>query len=606
MKFRVALLQALLTVTVVQASEWRCHIIDPDLKDHGPDGVTVCDIDGDGRPDLLVPFEEGNYSRVYFHPGFADARHQSRWSYIQFPIGGEDNGAGDLDQDGHLDIIINGGHVFFNPGPTSVRDPSAWQQMTLFEEQARVPVVHDIDRDGHSDLVVNASTVFRAPEREKRQASQWTRHSIGKSTWPMNAIFDDFDFDGDPDLIVADRNGSGTFWLEAPNENPLQPWKQHIIDTRTQISFMQLADLNLDGLKDLMLTIKANQSVSLLIRDPMAENPAFQSYTIPQAAGDFPKGINAADYDQDGDQELFVLAKGKGEWMVHVERSKEGLTFRSQDLRIRGSKTRLKMDNAIHADLDNDGDIDVLSTDENGGWGVVWFENPYLRPVQNQASALTVAGHRVQTLIHSDDFESGTENWAIEQMPGGKTTVHRGVMEIDDARGCTIWFREKLQAPVLIEFDIKMIQDGGPHDRTSDLNSFTMAIDPKNPDDLLAGGKERGGQFSNYHPLRLYYVGYGANKNRTARFRRYLGDGTRPVLPEHDLQRSHLPNQWRRVQILSTDGTYKYLIDGDIVFDIHDPDPYLSGWFGFRTVRNHMAIDRFRVWRLAPKITPEQ
>jgi hypothetical protein len=34
------------------------------------------------------------------------------------------------------------------------------------------------------------------------------------------------------------------------------------------------------------------------------------------------------------------------------------------------------MDNAWLGDLDGDGDLDVATTEENGGWGVIWFENP--------------------------------------------------------------------------------------------------------------------------------------------------------------------------------------------------------------------------------------
>ena len=30
----------------------------------------------------------------------------------------------------------------------------------------------------------------------------------------------------------------------------------------------------------------------------------------------------------------------------------------------------------VAADLDGDGDMDIATTEENGGWGVIWFENP--------------------------------------------------------------------------------------------------------------------------------------------------------------------------------------------------------------------------------------
>ena len=69
---------------------------------------------------------------------------------------------------------------------------------------------------------------------------------------------------------------------------------------------------------------------------------------------------------------------------------------------------------------------------------------------------------------------------------------------------------------MLIEYNVTMIEAGGPHDRTSDLNCFVMAIDPLHPDDIFRNGSKRRGSFRKYHALRLYYVGFGANNNSTA------------------------------------------------------------------------------------------
>jgi hypothetical protein len=128
-----------------------------------------------------------------------------------------------------------------------------------------------------------------------------------------------------------------------------------------------------------------------------------------------------------------------------------------------------------------------------------------------------------------------------------------------------------------------------------------MAIDPEHPDDLFANRK-RGGRFRNYHPLRLYYVGYGANDNTTTRFRRYPGDGTRPCLPEHDLRDKrfmHTPNRTMKIRIVVNGSKVQYFRDEECVFDFVDEHPYAEGWFGFRTVRNHLRIDRFKVYQLS-------
>ncbi|MEM8954840.1 MAG: DUF6250 domain-containing protein [Verrucomicrobiota bacterium] len=205
-------------------------------------------------------------------------------------------------------------------------------------------------------------------------------------------------------------------------------------------------------------------------------------------------------------------------------------------------------------------------------------------------------------LLYEDDFAGDLSQWVVEQMPGGTTEVRDGRLEIDDAKGCTVWFREKLSGPLLIEFEATMIAEGGKHDRVSDLNCFWMAIDPEHPEDLFAD-EARGGSFKNYHALRLYYVGYGANNNTTTRFRRYPGDGSRPNLPEHDLRDErfrHRGNETVKIQIIVDGRTIRYLRDGEIVFDFEDREPYTEGWFGFRTVRNRMRIDDFRVYRLLP------
>ena len=76
----------------------------PDPHDDGPDGFNHHDWDGDGDLDVIVNFEEGGYSRLYFNPGKKKIR--ELWTdFIEFEKHGkcEDSGIGDLDQDGGVD-----------------------------------------------------------------------------------------------------------------------------------------------------------------------------------------------------------------------------------------------------------------------------------------------------------------------------------------------------------------------------------------------------------------------------------------------------------------------------------------------------------------------
>jgi lysophospholipase L1-like esterase len=215
--------------------------------------------------------------------------------------------------------------------------------------------------------------------------------------------------------------------------------------------------------------------------------------------------------------------------------------------------------------------------------------------------ALKQTKQTTQEVLYQDDFEGDLSNWVVEQMPGGTVRVIDGKLEIEDNKGCTVWFKKKLEGPVMIEYDAFIIKEGGPHDRGSDLNCFWMAQDMQNYDNLFAGSEERGGKFTNYDPLRLYYVGYGANHNSTTRFRRYVGTGQRPVLPEHDLSDEQYMLKYNvpiKIQLIADGERIAYLRDGEVIYDIHDPKPYTDGWFGFRTVDNHLTFDNFKVYRI--------
>lgn len=192
-------------------------------------------------------------------------------------------------------------------------------------------------------------------------------------------------------------------------------------------------------------------------------------------------------------------------------------------------------------------------------------------------------------------------HWVVEQLPGGKVTTSGNALVIEDALGCTVWYRELLTAPVEISYEVTTVSRGGPNDRVSDVNCFWMASDPKNPSAMPAG---RTGRFADYDSLQLYYVGMGGNANTTTRFRRYMGDGTKPLLPEFDLSDKKFmlePNRTYRIRVVARDGVAEYWRDGERLFSFRDPAPLTRGWFGFRTVQSHLEIRNFQVTQAAAR-----
>ncbi len=214
-------------------------------------------------------------------------------------------------------------------------------------------------------------------------------------------------------------------------------------------------------------------------------------------------------------------------------------------------------------------------------------------------------------LLYSDDFKDGLGQWRVEMEragtpAAGSVTAKDGALDIDVPAGATVWFRQELEGPVMIQYEATMVSAGGPNDRVSDLNSFWMATDPEHPEEIFAHA--RSGRFAEYNSLRMYYVGLGGNGNKTTRFRRYIGDSVeRPLLAENDLSIAQHPdvglvaNKSQTVTLIADGPLIQYWRNGARIFEMVDPQPYTKGWFGIRTTKDHMQVRNLRIVRLVGK-----
>jgi Domain of unknown function (DUF6250) len=240
---------------------------------------------------------------------------------------------------------------------------------------------------------------------------------------------------------------------------------------------------------------------------------------------------------------------------------------------------------------------------------IVLAITPRLRaePTTRSNQASPDAQFVIDRQLQADDFDHGMDNWVIEAERGGTVEAVHGQLNIDVPAGCTIWFKSQITEPVLIEYEARMVSAGGTNDRVSDLNSFWMASDARSPGNIF--DTKRSGKFSDYNQLLTYYVGQGGNNNTTTRFRRYIGEQeNRPLLPEHDLRDSAdllAPNALQKIQLITSGSTIEYFRDAKCIFNFNDPKPYTSGWFAFRTTKNHMTVEHFRVYRLSAAATTQ-
>lgn len=198
-------------------------------------------------------------------------------------------------------------------------------------------------------------------------------------------------------------------------------------------------------------------------------------------------------------------------------------------------------------------------------------------------------------LLHQDDFNGLLTGYVSEyaRKPGNVVANRDGRLLIDVDSGATVWLDKPLSGNLLIAYTRRVVMDGGPNDRLSDLNQFWMARDPAR-DSLFT----RSGKFEDYDDLELYYAGMGGNGNTTTRMRRY-GGGQRELVAER-LGSDFLlePNRDYRVEIAVQDGCTRMRVDGRDVFTYHDPRPLTRGYVGFRTTWSRQTIDGLTIHQI--------
>ncbi len=202
-------------------------------------------------------------------------------------------------------------------------------------------------------------------------------------------------------------------------------------------------------------------------------------------------------------------------------------------------------------------------------------------------------------LLSAGTLHARQNAWFVEAEGDGRVTWSAdSVADIHAPGGLTLWYRQRMQGDVTIEYEARICGDG----RVSDLNCFWMASDPT-AKDVFSNAQQRGGRFVESYTMQLYYMGFGGNHNTTTRFRRYTGDrrgvdsvAFRPAILREYTDKEHLitPDHWYNIKVELTDGHARYTIDGETLVDFVDPHPLTSGYFGFRTTLSHAQLRHFR------------
>jgi hypothetical protein len=415
------------------ATKWTRHtIVAGSLELNGSDGVDLADINGDGRVDVVSGHEQSNSVSVSLHPGFLSKR-WSGWPTVVLPLtdaAPEDAVFADVDGDGHKDVIVGaeGGQrvvVLFAPAnPSDLLTPSKWTRMDLGQNMMRVMRVAFANVAGNPcpEIVVGGKKAGNpCPEivvggkksspnkgatigyyrlgkpSSPRTAGSWKYTSIRDVGWVMQMFVRDLDGDGDNDIVYTDReemsNGDdcamGLRWLENSGGD-IPTWNDHQISRPPQDNhkWFDIGKWNGDNDIDIADCRSPNENSLWLNGGDWLKWKRVPILLQLSDVGEC-HHITFVNVDNAGAPDVAITHSNAGNgksgviWL-HNTGTQAAPAWERGEISGHDAGDGVKFDNLIWYDIDGDGDLDAVTSEQNEpmdggpgpGLGVIWYENP--------------------------------------------------------------------------------------------------------------------------------------------------------------------------------------------------------------------------------------
>ena len=374
---------------------WKLHTIDDTSR--GADGARLADVNADGHLDIATGWEEGGVIRAYLNPGPKLAGKPWPKVTVGKVKSPEDAVFADLDGDGAIDVVSScegrTKTMFFHWAPKarqSYLDEAAWKTeavpATKNAQSWMFALPMDVDGRNGIDLIVSskgggASIGWLESPKNPRDVAAWKYHRLRDAGWIMSLEKFDMDGDGDLDIIASDRKGAsrGVFWLGNPGaaaNRKGEAWKDYAIGAKgREVMFLDLGTRK-GNLEEILVATKPNDFWRISRGEgftPWVETV----HSLPANRVGTAKSVRRGDVDLDGIPDFVFSceqASGAKTGLVWLKGRTSGDPMWT--LKQLAGPKGVKYDLLQLADLDADGDLDVICCEERANLGVFWYENP--------------------------------------------------------------------------------------------------------------------------------------------------------------------------------------------------------------------------------------
>lgn len=339
----------------------------------GADAVAVADVTGDGRDDVVVTTgyddDPANDFQLLVLAQGPDGllgdpvAYDTAGTYPERP-GSVD--VGDVNGDGRPDVVVgldrHGIQVFHGQPDGTLGAPT----FTAHEDSTRVRV-GQLDKDGRADVAgigwgSDTVTVFSDTGAGLAASGTYPVHHDGWDDLELG----DVNGDGNQDLVVMSGQGLGTSLHVVPglsNGTFGAAIPYPVYDQQVNANGVGVGDTNGDGRDDIVLSYGGNQPSSRValwvqLADGTLDMPVIHgSYDIPGA-------LEVADLDRDGNEDVVAVHDGWARAGVYLGRN-EGV-LDAEDLYPIPTSGFTSVHGLALGDLNGDGWQDVVVAEDDG------------------------------------------------------------------------------------------------------------------------------------------------------------------------------------------------------------------------------------------------